>query len=72
MRAWLRFWQLTALVAVRLKQLFPSFSVRGEMATVLQVVGMVAITAGAFLFSFTAGLVVGGLFLLVTGFALGK
>ena len=42
------------------------------MATVLQVVGMVAITAGAFLLSVPAGLVVGGLFLLVTGFALGK
>jgi hypothetical protein len=42
------------------------------MATVLQVVGMVAITAGAFLFSLTTGLIVGGLFLLVTGFALGK
>jgi len=42
------------------------------MATVLQVVGMVAITAGAVLLSIPAGLVVGGLFLLVTGFALGK
>jgi hypothetical protein len=42
------------------------------MATVLQVVGMVGITAGAFLISLAAGLVVGGLFLLVTGFALGK
>jgi hypothetical protein len=42
------------------------------MATVLQVVGMVAITTGAFLLAVPAGLVVGGLFLLVTGFALGK
>jgi hypothetical protein len=42
------------------------------MATVLQVTGMTAITAGAVLFSLPAGLIVGGLFLLVTGFALGK
>jgi hypothetical protein len=42
------------------------------MATVLQVAGMVAITAGAVLLSVPAGLVVGGFFLLVTGFALGK
>ena len=42
------------------------------MATVLQVVGMVAITVGAALLWAPAGLIVGGLFLLITGFALGK
>jgi hypothetical protein len=42
------------------------------MATVLQVAGMVAITAGALLLSVPAGLIVGGLFVLVVGFALGK
>jgi hypothetical protein len=42
------------------------------MATVLQVVGMVAITAGATLLALPAGLIVGGVFLVVTGFALGK
>jgi hypothetical protein len=42
------------------------------MATVLQVAGMAGITAGAFLLSIPAGLVVGGVFLLVVGFALGK
>jgi hypothetical protein len=42
------------------------------MSTVLQVVGMAGITAGALLISLPAGLVVGGLFLLLTGFALGK
>jgi hypothetical protein len=42
------------------------------MATVLQVAGMVGVTAGVLLLSVPAGLVVGGLFLLVTGFALGK
>jgi hypothetical protein len=42
------------------------------MATVLQVVGMAGITAGALLLSVPAGLVVGGVFLLITGFALGK
>ena len=42
------------------------------MATVLQVAGMVGETAGVLLLSVPAGLVVGGLFLLVTGFALGK
>ena len=59
-------------MAVRLRQLFPSFSVRGVMATVLQVVGMLAITAGALLLSVPAGVIIGGVFLLVTGFALGK
>jgi hypothetical protein len=42
------------------------------MATVLQVVGMLAITAGALLVSVPAGVIIGGVFLLVTGFALGK
>jgi hypothetical protein len=42
------------------------------MATILQVTGMTAITVGALLFSVPAGLVVGGVFLLVVGFALGK
>jgi hypothetical protein len=42
------------------------------MATVLQVAGMAGITAGALLLSVPAGLVVGGLFLLLVGFALGK
>jgi hypothetical protein len=42
------------------------------MATVLQVAGMAGITVGAFLLAVPAGLVVGGLFLLVVGFALGK
>ena len=42
------------------------------MATILQVAGMGAITVGVLLLSIPAGLVVGGLFLLITGFALGK
>ena len=42
------------------------------MATVLQVAGMVGVTAGVLLLSVPAGLVVGGLFLLVAGLALGK
>ena len=42
------------------------------MATVLQVAGMVGVTAGVLLLSVPAGFVVGGLFLLVAGFALGK
>jgi hypothetical protein len=42
------------------------------MATVLQVVGMVGVTVGAGLISIPAGLIVGGIFMLVTGFALGK
>ena len=42
------------------------------MATVLQVSGMAAITAGALWLSVPAGLIVGGLFLLIVGFALGK
>jgi len=42
------------------------------MATVLQVAGMTAVTVGALLVSVPAGLIVGGVFLLVVGFALGK
>ena len=42
------------------------------MATVLQVAGMAAVTVGTLLWSVPAGLVVGGVFLLVVGFALGK
>jgi hypothetical protein len=42
------------------------------MATVLQVAGMAAVTAGALVLSIPAGLIVGGVFLLVVGFALGK
>lgn len=42
------------------------------MATVIQVAGVVAVTAGALLLSVPVGLLVGGAFLLVIGFALGK
>lgn len=42
------------------------------MATGLQIAGMTAVTVGALLWSVPAGLVVGGVFLLVVGFALGK
>lgn len=42
------------------------------MATAMQVAGVVAITAGAVLLSVPVGLLVGGVFLLVIGFALGK
>jgi hypothetical protein len=42
------------------------------MATILQVAGMAGITVGVLLLSVPAGLIVGGLFLLITGFALGK
>jgi|688.fasta_scaffold2516092_2 hypothetical protein len=42
------------------------------MATVLQVAGMAGITVGVLLLSVPAGLVVGGVCLLVVGFALGK
>jgi hypothetical protein len=42
------------------------------MSTVLQVAGMAGITAGAFWLAVPAGLIVGGVFLLVVGFALGK
>ena len=37
------------------------------MATSVQVAGMTAITVGALLFSVPAGLIVGGVFLLVVG-----
>ena len=42
------------------------------MAAILQVVGMASVTAGALLVAVPAGLIVGGVFLLVVGFALGK
>ncbi|MEX2327103.1 MAG: hypothetical protein WD558_05185 [Pseudomonadales bacterium] len=42
------------------------------MATLLQVAGMVAVTAGVAVLSVPIGLIVGGGFLLVVGFALGK
>ena len=42
------------------------------MSTGLQIAGMTAITIGALLFSVAAGLVVGGIFLLLVGFALGS
>jgi hypothetical protein len=42
------------------------------MATVLQVAGMVGVTVGAMLLSVPVGFIVGGVFLLVVGFALGK
>jgi hypothetical protein len=42
------------------------------MSTVLQVVGLVAVTVGASLVSLPVGLIVGGVFLVVVGFALGK
>jgi hypothetical protein len=42
------------------------------MATTLQVAGMAGITVGAFLLAAPAGLIVGGVFLLVVGFAIGK
>ena len=42
------------------------------MDTVLQVAGMVAVTVGALLVSVPVGLIVGGVFLLVAGIAVGK
>jgi hypothetical protein len=42
------------------------------MDTVLQVAGMVAVTAGALLVSVPVGLIVGGVFLLIAGIAVGK
>jgi hypothetical protein len=42
------------------------------MATAIQVAGMVAVTAGALVLSVPAGLIVGGVFLLIAGLALGK
>lgn len=42
------------------------------MSTILQVIGMVAVTVGASLVALPVGLIVGGVFLVVVGFALGK
>lgn len=42
------------------------------MSTILQVAGMAAITAGATILSVTAGLIVGGVFLVLFGVALGR
>lgn len=42
------------------------------MSTTLQIVGVVAITVGATLLSIPLGLIVGGAFTLVIGFAMGK
>lgn len=42
------------------------------MATILQVLGMAAITAGATIISLTLGLIVGGGFLILFGVALGR
>ena len=42
------------------------------MSTVWQVAGMAGITVGAVLLAVPAGLIVGEVFLLVVGFALGK
>jgi hypothetical protein len=42
------------------------------MSTIIQVAGMAAITAGAAMISITAGLIVGGVFLVITGIAAGR
>lgn len=42
------------------------------MSNVLQVAGVLAITVGACLVSIPVGIIVGGVFLTVIGFALGK
>lgn len=42
------------------------------MSTILQVAGMVAITAGVTILSVTAGLIVGGAFLILFGVSLGQ
>lgn len=42
------------------------------MSTILQVAGMATITAGATILSVTAGLIVGGVFLILFGVALGQ
>lgn len=42
------------------------------MSTTLQIAGAVAITAGAALMFPAAGLIVGGAFMVVIGFALGR
>jgi ABC-type amino acid transport system permease subunit len=42
------------------------------MSTILQVLGMAAVTLGVTLISITAGLIVGGLFLILAGIAVGR
>jgi len=42
------------------------------MSTTIQVAGMIAITAGAAMISITAGVIVGGVFLIITGIAVGR
>lgn len=42
------------------------------MSNILQVSGAVAITAGAVLFSLPVGLMVGGVFMVLLGLALGR
>jgi hypothetical protein len=42
------------------------------MSTILQIVGAVAITAGAALISVPAGLIVGGVFAILVGIGLAK
>jgi len=42
------------------------------MSTIIQVAGMAAITAGAAMISIVAGLIVGGVFLILTGLAMGR
>jgi len=42
------------------------------MSTIIQLTGAVAITTGAFLFSPIAGLIVGGVFLILIGLAVTK
>jgi hypothetical protein len=42
------------------------------MSTVLQIVGVVAITVGTLLVSVPVGIIIGGVFLTVIGFALGN
>jgi len=42
------------------------------MSTVLQIAGVVAITVGILLVSIPVGIIVGGVFLTIIGFVLGK
>jgi uncharacterized membrane protein len=42
------------------------------MSTIIQVAGMAAVTAGVAMLSITAGLIVGGCFLIATGIAMGR
>jgi hypothetical protein len=42
------------------------------MSTILQVLGMAAITVGTTMLSLTAGLIVGGVFLILAGIAVGR